>query len=198
MTAPEIDTPFALLDVIEHASGRLLFKASLRRKSGGGKVKEEPCRVCVPTPDDSVNARIGAAMFFKKNPALDRKVDADLFEQVEQMELLAIAIRADDGVDYPQMMDRAELAKYDEASLHDIQERINIYKLLVDCRASELSQEQVIRTTLSMHRGKTIAPLADMAGPAQLSYLLGLVGLAVSSPAVLSYLRASESSTPEP
>jgi hypothetical protein len=195
---PEATTPFDELDVLEHASGRLMFAAKLRRKKPKGSIHEVPVRVRVPNPADSTRARIDATVFFKQNPTLDRKYDADLFAEIEQMALLALSIRADDGIDFPQLLDREELAEYDEASLHEIQERINIYKMLIDCREQDVSEEQFYQTVLQMHRGKTIAPLGAMAGPAQLSFIMRMVGLASSSPGALSYQRHSESSTPEP
>lgn len=179
------------LEVRRHSNGRLMFPGELRRRDEKGAIVVKKVRVCVPAPDDHVAARVEAIAWFAKQKGLDRERDKDLFDEMEQLTLLARAIREHDAP-HPQLLDHAELALWDEASLQDIQERINIFKLLVDPREQELDEEQFWRNLLAVGRGATIGPLVDMSGPVQLSFVLRMAKLALTCPEAQSWLRSSE------
>lgn len=184
------------LEVRRHDNGRLMFPGELRRRDEKGAVVVKRVRVCVPAPEDHVAARVEAIAWFSKQKGLDRERDKDLFDEMEQVCLLARAIREGDPP-HAQALDHTELAAWDEASIQDIQERINIFKLLVDPREGELDDEQFWRSLLAVGRGATIGPLVDMSGPVQLSFILRMAKVALTSPEALSWLRSSETSTPD-
>jgi hypothetical protein len=200
MTGASEDDPFR--DVIEHPFGGVLFPGKLARKGSDGVVVETKIRIRIPRPDDMTDAHVKAVVWFRSfkdpqgNPVLDRKLDAEQFEHLKQLCILAVSIR--DWESLSQFCSAEELAKYDETSLQAIQEQINVYKIVLDHRAEDMSDSDYWRTLLQMNRGKTIVPLGGMAGPAQYSFMLRTVSLAASSPEALSWLRASESSTPAP
>ena len=185
------------LEVRRHEDGRLMFPGELRRRDEKGGVVVRKVRVCVPVPSDHVAARVDAAAWFAKQKGLERDRDKDLFDEMEQLALLARAIRVHEPP-HAQLLDHTELAGWDEASIQDIQERINIFKLLVDPREGELDDEQFWRDLLAVGRGATIAPLVDMSGPVQFSFILRMAKVALTSPEAQSWLRSSETSTPEP
>lgn len=184
------------LEVLRHESDRLMFPGEIRRRDEKGGLVVKKVRVCVPVPEDHVRARVEAIAWFSTQKGMDRARDADLFGEMEQLVLLARAIRSGDAP-YPQLMDHTELARWDEASIQDIQERINIFKLLVDPREGELDDEQFWRSLLAVGRGATIGPLVDMSGPVQLTFLLRMARLALTCPEAQSWLRSSETSTPD-
>lgn len=195
MTDEQPPHEFATLEILTHDNGQLLFPATLKKRDERGNVVEKKVRIRVPNPGDLSKAYLRAVEFFAKNKKLNRKDDARFFDETEQLEILAISIRTWEDP-HPQFQDREELVEWDDASLQDIQERINVFKLLVDPRIQVLDDEQFFRTALAIDKGQTMLPLGDMAGPAQLSFIMRSVSLALSSPTALSWLQPLETSTP--
>jgi hypothetical protein len=169
------------LEVARHASGRLMFKAELRRRNASGKVESIPVRVCVPTPLDKIQARSTARQWFGKIKWLDPERDKELFEEMEQVCILAIVIRASDG-QHPQFADHEELAAYEEASLRDIREYITLLEQQIDPREPITSEEQFWRMTFAVARGSTPLPLNDIAGHEQPSCVVRMAKEACHSP----------------
>ncbi len=182
------------LEVSRHANGRIMFADELRKRNEKGQIESEKIRVCVPQPEDIVEARIRAVAWFASKK-LDRKLDGRLFDEIEQLCLLARAIRNYD--DHSQKYDAEDLARIDEASLHDIQERINVYKAILDPRDSDVTEERLWRLILDIGRAGNLLPLADIAGHEQHSCVLRMARAALLSPMGKSYVPSSGTSTPE-
>jgi len=188
---------WAELEVVRHGSGRLLFPDKLRRRNERGEVIEIPVRVWVPNAGDHVEARLAARVWFASKKGLDPDRDKDLFDEMEQICLLARAIRTA-AEPHPQFATHDELCDYDEHSLHDIQERVNVYKELVDPRVQVVDDATFWSTVAAVARRSTLLPLTGIAGRAQSSFLLRLAREALRSPTAPSSARSSESSTPAP
>lgn len=185
------------LEVSRHTNGRLMFADELRTRDERGVVQVvTKIRVCVPQPEDEIEARVRAAALFA-HKKLDRKLDAKLFDEVEQLCLLARAIRTYDEP-HSQLKDAEELARYDEGSLQDIQERINVYKAIQDPRDSDVSDDKFWRTVLVVGRTGNLLPLTDIGGREQHSFVLRMAREALLSPKGRSFAPSSETSTPAP
>lgn len=185
------------LEVSRHDNGRLMFPDQLRRKNERGVIETTKIRVCVPQPADNVEARVRAAVWFGSKKVLDRDKDKELFDEMEQVCLLAQAIRTYEAP-HAQAYDAEELARFDEVSLHDIQERINVYKAILDPRDDDTSEEAFWRTVLAVGRTGNLLPLTDIAGRVQPSFVVRMAREASRSPTGKSFAPSPEISTPAP
>jgi hypothetical protein len=183
---------WAELEITRHESGRLLFPDKIRRRDEHGNVIEKKVRVWVPVPDDSVEARVQARVWFRSK---DR--DKDLFEEMEQVCLLARAIRTFEEP-HGQLLNHSELAAYDEGCLKDIQERINAYKALIEPREPITSEDAFWRMLSEVAKRGSILPLLDIVGHEQPSCIVRMAREALRSPTAPSWLQSAETSTPEP
>lgn len=172
---------FAELEIVNHASGRLLFPEVLRRRDKTGKVIETKVRVWAPTPEDHIQARVDAREVASRRK-LDRKEDRDIFEQIEQVCLLARAIRTYEAP-HSQYCDADELATFSEGSLNDIKEKINAFKAAEDPRHPEVDEENFWAIVQAVARGATLHPLTDIDGRAQFSCIVRMAREACRSPA---------------
>lgn len=184
------------LEVVRHESGRLMFPDKLRRRDETGKVVEKPVRVWVPVPNDEVEAKTEARRWFKSKADLDPDRDKGLFEEMEQVCLLARAIRTFDPP-HAQLLNHVEMAGFDEGGLKDIQERINAYKALIDPREPVTTDEAFWRMLGEVAAKRSILPLLDIVGHEQPSCIVRMALEACRSPMAPSWLRSSESLTSE-
>jgi len=183
------------LEVSRHENGRLMFADVLRMRNPAGIVEERKIRVCVPQPSDQIEARVAARALFAKKK-LDAERDKDLFAEVEQLCLLARAIRTHEEP-HAQKYDVEELAELDESSIHDVQERINAYKAMLDPREADITEDRFWRKVAELGRAGNMLPLTDIAGRAQPSFVLRMAREALLSPTGKSFARLFGISTPE-
>jgi hypothetical protein len=188
---------WAELEVSRHELGQLMFGDVLRKRGPDGAVVETKVKVCVPQPHDQLLARAAARAWFAKFPAFDPDRDRDVFDQMEQLCVLARAVRTD-APPHGQLCDAEELARYDEASLHDALERINVYKAMLDPREPALDEAGIMQKVVAIARSETLLPLADIAGREQPNFVVRMAKLACDSPTIRSWLASLESSTPAP
>ena len=188
---------WAELELVEDDDGRILFRDQIRLRTPSGW-KAVPVRVRVPRPMDLLRARRDARVAVKEW-GLDEQKDAGLFAEVEQLAILALALRTAEAP-HGQFADLAELAKgYDEASLRDVLARLSRYRELVDPRPpGELTDEQVWTAILAIRRVGHLGPLADIASTELNDFLLRMAEEASRSPRVQSYATQLASSTPAP
>lgn len=187
------------LEVVRHDSGHLLFSDCIRRMGPDGKFEEIACKVWVPNPEDQVMARVDARAWQKKLGDLDPDRDKDLFEEMEQLCLLARCVRTYEAP-HSQLCGHDELVRYDESSLKDVRERLNVYKAMLDPRADNdiVDDKSFWDAVLRIRKLGHLGPLVDIAPHAQPSFVLRMAREASSSPTAPSSVRSFESSTPEP
>lgn len=183
------------LEVTEHAgTGKLMFPADLRRRNAKGEVVVVPVRVRVPSPLDTIQARPEAIAWAVELKIQRDGADKDVFEQLEQLCLLARSIRtADTGAQYASAQ---ELAEHDEASLHDIQEQLNAFKAALDPRPSLLTEAEVWRAIAAVAREASIDPLAGLAGREQPILVVRMALEACRSPTGQRWLQSFGISIP--
>ena len=185
------------LEVTEHESGRLMFPAELRRRKASGQVESIKVRVCVPNTADKVAARALARAWFASIRGLDPERDQDHFAQMEQVCVIAQAVRTF-AAPHSQHATHEELANYEEASLLDIREKITLFENLLDPRENVTDEETFWRKTFAVARGSTILPLTDIAGRAQPSYVVRMAKEACHSPTGKRFAQSFGISTREP
>lgn len=187
------------LGVLEHAAGQLMFPGKLRRRNKMGAAAEVPVRIRVPSPSDHFAARAEArAWMAKPELKLDPVANKDIFEQMEQLCLLAKAIRTDTPP-HPQFEAAEDLAaKYDEGCLADIQEQVNAFKERLDPRPPLATEEDVWRTIVAVAKAANIDPLVDTAGRDQESCIVRMALEACRSPTGQRWLQSFGISIPAP
>lgn len=183
------------LEITQHENGRLMFPSVVRQREPSGAVKETKVRVCVPQPHDNIHAKVEARIWFGSLKALDPDRDRLLFDEMEQLCLLARSIRTFDAP-HPQFCAHDELARYDEGCLHDIQERINGFKAALDPREADIDEKRFWELVQAVGRSRSIGPLLDIAGRAQPSCIVRMAKEALLSPTGRSFAASSETSTP--
>lgn len=196
---PELgNRTFAELEVIEDDSDHsLLFKDQIRRRQRDGTWKAEPVRVRIVRGKLLAMCRAKARAWFRDN-GLDEDRDKDLFDDIEQAHILALAIRTPTPP-HAQYADVEELLQdYDEASLQDVLSRISVYRQLLDPRESNLTEEDVWQKIAAVARREHLGPLADIAGHEQASCVIFMARMALQSPTGQSWLQSTETSTPDP
>jgi hypothetical protein len=186
------------LEVLDHTEdGCLLFKDQLRKRTKTGSVEVVDVRVRILRPMHLAKARVACRALCKRLE-LDVDKDTDLFDELESICQLALAIRTAEAP-YGQLADPDELmAKYDEASLKDILGRIKELGNMLDVRESELTEEQLWSKIFAVSRAGHLLPLTDIAGHELPSCIAFMAFQAMKSPKGLAYVQLLGNSMPEP
>lgn len=186
------------LEVVTHGDGHLLFADKIRRRKRDGTLEEIPVRVRVVRVKELAEARAETRAWFARHKELDADRDKDLFDDLEQVCILAHAVRTNDPP-YSQFASADELARdYDEASLQDLIGRINVMRQLIDPRESCLTPDQVWSKIFAVAKRGHLLPLTDIAGHEQPSCVVFMASQALLSPMGQSWQRSFESSMPAP
>jgi hypothetical protein len=181
------------LGLIEHG-GRILFPDKIRRLKTDGTFDDVEVRVRVPRTPELLQARSDAREFFRKRK-MDPKEDADLFDQLDTMAILARALR-DKTPPHDQFQPLEYLLStepgkgFDTESLMDVWTRLEVYRKMIDPRVTAASEEDVIRTAFAIDRVQNISPLAAIAGSELDSFMTTMGSLLARS---LTQLRALQS-----
>lgn len=184
------------LEVLDAEDGHRLFKDQIRERTANGW-KAIDVRVRVPRPGEKFEARAEARKLFTQK-GLDPDRDADVLAELEQICLLARAVRTEKKP-HSQFATYDELLTgYDEVSLTDVLGRIKVYEALLDPRESKLTEEQIFVKVVAIARLGNLGPLVDIVGHEQPSCVVRMADLALSSPKLQSWLQSLESSTPAP
>ena len=189
------DRTWEELEIVEHENGALLFSDKLRKRNAKGGLDEIPVRVCVVRSLSIVEARVETrrwAALLKLDPALDR----DIFDQMEQLTIIARAIRTHKAP-HAQFATKEELAtEYDEASIWDIKGRIEAIRQMMDPRDSELDADRIWGKVVAVVKAGHLLPLTDIAGREQLSFVIFTASQALRSPMGVAWLQSHGISMP--
>lgn len=187
------------LAAIEHG-GRTLFPDKIRRVKPDGTYEDIDVYVRVPRAAEVMQARQDAIEFFRKRK-LDRKEEADLFDQLDTLSVLARAIR-DKAPPHDQfqplefMLSNEPGKGFDTESLMDVWTRLEAYRKMIDPRVTVVSEEDAIRAAFAIARTQNIGPLAGIAGHELDSCIVTMASLLVKFLTPLRALRSSENGSP--
>lgn len=184
------------LEVIEHSSGPLMFKDAIRKRGKNGTVETVPVRVQVLRVDKIAQARVDCRRLFAEL-GLDAEKDTDLFSEIEQVCMLALAIRDIDPPHAQAYTTRELIEGFDEASLQDVAGRIQALRQAVDVRESRLTEDEIWQKIAAVARVGHLLPLTDIAGHEQPSCIVFMASQAMRSPKGLAWLQSAGISTPE-
>jgi hypothetical protein len=186
---------WAELDIVEHANGQLMFPAVIKRRLPSGELRENPVRVRVPSPDDEFEARKLARRELKRRE-LDEDRDKDLFEKIEQLEILALAVRTH-AAPHAQFQPARDYHDYDEGSLRAVQEQITQFKAELDPRDRVQTDDEFWRLVVDVARSASIGPLVDTDGRDQPLFVVRMALELCRSPIASSWLQSFGISMPE-
>lgn len=184
------------LEVVPHESGRLMFKAELRRRGPKGEIESRPVRVCAPEVKDHVRAKSLARLWFKETEGLDPDRDSEIFDEMESVCLLSLLIREPEAP-YSQLMTHDELAEWSQASLKDVQERIKVFESMLDPRTGVATEQQLWDVVARVARDGNLLPLADIVGHEQPSCIAFMARQACLSPTAPSFVQSLGNSIQE-
>lgn len=184
------------LEVVAHEGGQLMFPAVIKHRLPTGGILEHKVRVRVPSPDDLFEARKAARKELKRRELLEDR-DKDLFEQIEQLEIIARAVRTYDAP-HGQFQPARDYHDYDEGSLRAIQEQITQFKAELDPRDRVVTEEQFWRLVVDVARSASIGPLVDTDGRDQPSCVVRMALELCRSPIASSWLQSFGISMPGP
>jgi hypothetical protein len=185
------------LEVLEHA-GYLLFPEKLYQRQKDGTFKETPICIRVPREPEVRTARIKARKICE-DEGLDPAKDPDLFDNVDAVCLLSVAIRNTTEPHEPFEPDPKRLERvYDKGSIMALWAKLDGLTQLVNPRPSDISEEQMIALTAAIAKERNIHPLHVFDGPAQNDYIVTMASLLHSLLEQKSSSESSGTSTPEP
>lgn len=186
------------LEAVRGDDGHLLIKDQLRQRDAKtGQWVAVPVLVRVPRAKDIITARSDARVWMSKLKGLDPDRDSDVFDEMEQLCLLARAIR--DPQTRAQLEAAEELSdRFDDKSLEDLLGRLQVYRDLTDPRESDLTEDQLWEKVIAVVRVGHLGPLIGIAGPEQPSFVHFMAHQALQSPKGRAFVQSLGSSTPEP
>jgi hypothetical protein len=184
------------LEVVEHGDSTLLFKDALRKRGATGQVEMVPVRIKIIRNLEIAEARAKCSAWCLKLK-IERDKDKDIFDALEQVCILALAIRSP-VAPYPQLFDAEELAtKFDEVCLQDVLGRIEALRAMMDVRESDITPDVIWSKIFAVAKAGHLLPLTDIASHAQPSCIVFMACQALKSPTGLAWLQSQGISTPE-
>lgn len=194
---PELgNRTWAELEAVRDDGGHLFIPDTLRQRDPKtGDFRSVPVLVRVPRAKDIILARSDARVWMSKFKGLDPDRDTDVFDEMEQLCLLARAIR--DPNTKAQLEAAEELSdKFDDKSLEALLGRLQVYRDLTDPRESDLTEEQLWTKIVQVVRVGHLGPLTDIAGHEQPSFVTFMAHQALQSPQGRAYVQSLGSSMP--
>jgi len=162
---------WAELQAQEHAD-YLLFPEELLQRQKDGTFKRHAVMLRVPREYEMRRARIQARGWAKEE-GLDPDLDPDLFDNMDTMCTLAMAIRNTSAPFEPYEPDPKRLERvYDRPSLDALWGKLEAYRTVLDPRPDNLSEEETLAVIGAVAKARNIVPLAALGGQSQTSLIV--------------------------
>lgn len=190
-------TPWSDLAAVEHC-GRLHFPEKVVRRKANGETEEIDVTICLPRPDELRWARVNARKAALE-AGLDLDRDQDLVDDMENVHILARAIRNTSEPFEPWVPNPAELERdYDKRSLSQMWAKMNALVNIVDPRQTEMSKEELLAVIAAIAKTREIYPLHALGQHSQSHCIVTMAELCVTFLASTSSSEPSDSSMQEP
>ncbi len=186
-----------LIGVVEGDGGILHLPATIKRRDKTGGVSETKVLLRNISNPQRVQSRVRSRAWAKELD-LDLDRDRDLVDQLENYEILAYAIRDEDGFMQHVPNGSALWKQYDMQSLGEIWGAYDAWVRMLHPSFGTWDGEKIWKVIARVRAGSTLAPLAGMPGIEQASCLLFMAREAALSPNAPSWLASSATSTPAP
>jgi hypothetical protein len=186
-----IGLDWAQLEVVEHA-GYLLFPDKIYKAQKSGKFKSEDVMLRVPRWNEQRQARVKARELAARE-GIDEEKDRDLFENLENMCIMAVAIRSPTEPYEPFISDvqggALALEKtYDGPGLTQIWEKIDKLNDLINPAPEAITKAEMVALLAAISEARNILPLVAYAPGAQAFFIVTMADL------LMSYLDPKSSS----
>lgn len=183
------------LGVVEHAD-YLLFPDKLTRMLKNGTVDETPVMLRVPRDHEVRKARAWARSQ-AVDDGLDLDRDADLVQNLQDLHLLALAVRNSSAPYEALVPDPLRLERtYDKPCLTRLWKRVDVISHRLYPGEDELSPEEVVVLIARVAKERNIGPLVDYALAAQSTFVLYMVDRLLNLERARLSEELSDSSTP--
>lgn len=161
------------LKAIEHAD-RLLFPETLLKLKADGSFESIPVCLRVPREFEIRRARVQARKWAAEED-LDPELDPELFDNLDTLCLLAIAIRNATEPFEPWEPDPKRLDRnYDKPCLEALWAKIDAYRSVIDPRVEELDETETTMMIAAIAASRNVVPLAGCAGSAQNNFVVSM------------------------
>lgn len=159
----------------------LLFPEELLKLKADGSFKHIPIMLRVPREPEMRKARIKARAW-AKDEGLDPDLDPDLFDNMDTMCTLAMAIRNNTEPFEPYEPDPKVLERaYDRPCLDALWAKIEVYRNVLDPRVDNLSEEETLAIIGAIAKSRNIAPLAACSGQSQTTLIVTMAAQFLNS-----------------
>lgn len=166
------------LEVLEFA-GYLLFPETINKRTPEGVEKIDVC-LRIPRNNELRKARGMARQLFKKD-GLDPEADKDLFDELENLCILSLAIRNRSSPHEPWVPDPEELERnYDKSSLAECWAKIDALSLRVDPRPYDIDKDTMLGMIAAIVKERNISPLVVFGSAAQNTFIVSMADLLTS------------------
>lgn len=184
------------LEALEQ-DGRLLFPASIRRRTKAGKVEEVPIAFRPLRKHERRKAQLAGEKYAQEcGIDLDSPRHKNLLDDIDTLAILSLAIR-EPKEPHSQHATIAELEEdYDLKSLEDLWTRYELHADRTDPREPIQTEEEFWAVVGAIAKSKRIDPLAVTRSPEQTASIVRMAELSLTSPAFKSFCSRFESSTP--
>lgn len=179
------------LEILEHAD-HLLFPDKLYKRKKDGSFDEKEVMLRVPRDYELRKARVTARQI-AVNEGIDEEKDKDLFDNLETVCILSVAIRNNTHPFEPWEPDPLILErKYDKTCLAQIWAKVETLSTIVDPKPDQISKEEMYALTAALSSERNLLPLHVYGSVAQTIYIITLADLLMNSPEFKSYCGLSE------
>lgn len=169
------------LQTMEFA-GYLLFPEELQRRRKDGTFESIPVMLRVPREHEMRKARVQARQW-AKDEGLVPELDPDLFDNMDTMCTLALAIRNITEPHEPFEPDPKRLEQvYDRVCLDALWGKLEAYRTVLDPRPDTLSETETMAVIAAVAKVGNLVPLAAFGGRSQNSLVVSMARQLVSSP----------------
>lgn len=159
----------------------LLFPDELLKRKKDGTFERTPIMIRVPREHETRKARMDARAWAAKD-GLDPVLDPDLFDNMDTMCTLSIAIRNTTAPFEAYEPDPKRLERvYDRPCLDAIWAKLGAYRSILDPRPNALNDDETLAVIGVVAKTRNIAPLAALGGESQNSLIVTMAVQYVTS-----------------
>jgi len=168
------------IEALEH-NDYVMFPDKLIRRQADGGWETKDVMLRVPREHELRKARVQARELAKREHISEEK-DQDLFANLENMSILAIAIRNDTKPHEPWEPEPLALERrYDKVCLQRLWEKVDRLNDILNPSPNQLSSAEIVVLIAAIANARNLGPLVVYGPGAQTSFVVSMVDLLLNS-----------------